>query len=146
MDDAIALFRDPQPIAVVGASANPHKFGFTICKTLKERGFAVYAVNPGAAGEGKNAYYKSLRDIPDGVEAAVVCIRPEKAEQLVDDAAARGIGRIWFQQGADFSNVAAEARGKGIATVIDKCILMYTEPVTGIHKVHRFLWKLIGKY
>jgi predicted CoA-binding protein len=71
---------------------------------------------------------------------------PERAEKVVDDAIAAGFTHLWFQQGKDFRSVVARAEATGITTVSRKCILMYTEPVNGIHSFHRFFSKAVGRY
>ena len=53
--------------------------------------------------------------------------------------------KVSIQQGADFSGSAAKAEAARITTITGKCILMYAEPVGGIHAIHRFFAKLFGK-
>ena len=145
MDESIAQFCKPQRIAVVGVSPTGKGFGYTIFKTLKKRGFEVIPVHPsGDTIDGQNSY-KSLNDIPDIPDSAVVVVQPEAAQQVVSDAAQAGIRNIWFQQGADFSRAEAMAREKGLTPVVNRCILMYSEPVTGIHAFHRFLHDLFSR-
>ena len=146
MNDIIREFMNTEHIAVIGASANKKKFGRYIYDTLKARGRTVYAVNRGAEPVNGDQAYASLEDLPREVDSAVVAVKPESAAQIIEQAARRGIRRLWFQQGADFSDAIAGAEKQGIATVSNKCILMYLAPVTGIHRVHRFLSRTFGKY
>ena len=39
-------FLDSQPIALVGVSRNPKKFGYAVFKELKEKGMKIIPVNP----------------------------------------------------------------------------------------------------
>ncbi len=146
MDDVVKSFLEPGPIAVVGATDSPHKFGREICRVLKDRGHTVYAVNNHAETVGGERAYASVKDLPPDVEAAVVAVRPDQALPVVDDAVARGLKRLWFQRGADFSEAASRAQAAGIATVTGRCILMYASPVTGVHKFHQTLARFFGKY
>jgi len=143
MNKTIESFARPGKIAVVGVSDK--KFGGTIYKTLKQRGYAVFPVHPERTSFDNDKCYKSLGDLPADVKAAIVAVSPKAAMAVVDDAAAAGLTHLWFQQGKDFSGAVTVAKEKGIHTVEKKCILMYAEPVTGIHAVHRFFVRLFGK-
>lgn len=129
-------------IAVVGVSNR--KFGGAIYKELKKRGYNVYAVHPTMESFNGDPCYDSLKSVPADVEAAVVAVSPASAEKVVDDALGRGIKRLWFQRGSDFTRVVEKAEAAGIQTISRKCILMYTQPVTGIHAFHRFLARVFG--
>ncbi len=136
-------FVDQKRIAVVGVSDK--KFGGAIYKTLKKRGYTVYPVHPSRQTFDGDTCYSRLGDLPDGVKAAVVAVSPDVAETIADDAGSAGFTHLWFQQGKDFSSAEKKARSAGIATVSRRCILMYAEPVSGIHAVHRFLARIFGK-
>lgn len=146
MDDTMKSFLEPGPIAVVGASDSPGKFGREIYRALKDRGYTVYAINNRSETVGGERAYASVKDLPPEVEAAVIVVRPEQAHQVVKNAIERGLKRLWFQRGANFSAAASAASAAGIATVQGKCILMYASPVTGVHKFHQTLARFFGKY
>ncbi len=146
MDDTIREFMNAEHIAVVGASANKKKFGRYIYDTLKSRVRNVYAVNRKAESIDEDRAYASLEELPEDVESAVVAVQPESALEVVEQAGRSGITRLWFQRGADFTAAIEAAQKKGIDTVSGKCILMYLAPVTGIHRVHRFLSRMFGNY
>jgi len=141
----IQYFINTKHIAIVGAGSSGKKFGNYVYKELKKKGYTVYPVHPTAETIEGDKVYNNLQSLPDDVDAAFIAIKPEKAETVIDNAIAKGIKHLWFQQGADFSRPAAKAEAAGIKTVTDKCILMYAEPVGGIHAFHRFIWKLFGK-
>ncbi|MBD3333440.1 CoA-binding protein [candidate division GN15 bacterium] len=138
-------FLDNARVAVVGASNNKRKFGYTIYRTLKAKDFPVVPVNPNTTTIDSDTAYPRLTDIPHDIQAAIIVVQPDKAIQAVHDAKAKGITRLWFQQGADFSEAEQLARESGIDTASGKCILMYAKPVNGIHAVHRFLVRLFGQ-
>lgn len=132
-------------IAVVGASSQNNRFGGYIYRTLKQKGYDVVPVNPRAAAIEHDHCYSSLDSIPGQLDAAIVAVKPEKALKVVDDAIAAEVPRLWFQQGADFSEAENRARQAGIETVSGKCIIMYAHPVRGIHRLHRAIADLFGK-
>jgi len=129
---------------VVGVSDK--KFGGVIYKTLKKRKYSVYPVHPTREIFDGDKCYSKLSDLPDGIKTAVIAVSPDAAKTVVDDAVDVGITHLWFQQGRDFSVAMEKAKEKGIKTVEKKCILMYAEPVTGLHAFHRFLARLFNKY
>ncbi len=137
-------FLDNARIAVVGATDNKRKFGYTIYRTLKAKGFEVVPVNPNTDTVDSDRAFHRLTDIETDIQAAIIVVKPEHALEVVDDAKAKGIKRLWFQRGADFSEPEQRARQAGIDTVSGKCILMYAKPVDGIHAAHRFLARLFG--
>lgn len=143
MDQRIEDFVKTRHIAVVGAS--PRKFGGAIYKTLKKRGYTVYPVHPARNTFKGDRCYSNLTTLPSEVEAAVIAVSPSHAMNVIDDARKAGITKLWFQQGANFSEPLKKAEAEGIQTVSGKCILMYAEPVSGIHAIHRFIAKVFKK-
>jgi len=145
MDEIIQNFISSKNIAIVGASNRRMKFGNIAYRSLKKKGYNVYPVNPNQETIGGDRCYPNLLFVPEDVEAVVVVIPPEKAIGLVDKALKMNIDKMWFQRGADFSNLASKAEKAGIRTVSGKCILMYAPPVKGIHAVHRFFSNFFNK-
>lgn len=146
MDQAIRDFVSGKRIAVVGVSRTGKKFGNIVATELKQRGYQVFAVHPEAKEIAGEPCYPNLASLAGKVDGAVICVPPSKAGDVVRDAAAAGIQRIWLQQGAESADVIAQARELGLTTVAGKCLLMYAEPVRSLHGFHRGIMKLIGQY
>ncbi len=146
MSEEIASFLNSSAIAVVGVSKSKMKFGSLAYRTLKGKGYRVFPVNHGLPAHDGDPCYATLSELPEQVDAVVVTIRPEKAVSIVGEAIRSGVKRMWFQQGADFSALASQAREAGLEVVTDKCLLMYAEPVAGIHRAHRFFAKILKQY
>ncbi len=144
MNETIQFISTQNKLAVVGVSDK--KFGGEIYKTLKRHGHTVYAVHPTRKTFAGDTCYSSLKEIPVDVKAAIIVVSPKLAEPIVDDAIAAGLTHLWFQLGKDYSELVRKAEEKGIKTVSRKCILMYAQPVTGIHKFHRGLAKFFGRF
>jgi len=130
-------------IAVIGVSDK--KFGGAIYKTLKKNGYTVYPVHPNKTVFDGDRCFPSVKELPEDVKMAIVAVSAAAAIKVTDEAIETGLTHLWFQQGADFSETVAKADKAGIKTVSKKCILMYAQPVTGIHAFHRFLARLFGK-
>ena len=144
MNQTMSHFLAAQPIAVVGVSDKD--FGGMIYRTLKNRDIKVYPVHPARSEFAEDRCFATLKDLPPDVKSAVVAVSPTSALQVVDDAIAAGYTHLWFQQGAKFDDAEAKAKAAGIQTVSGRCILMYAGELEGVHKFHRFLAKLFGKY
>jgi len=141
-----SALRGVRSIAVVGVSSHKTKFGGSAFRELKKRGYDVFAIHPSMDTFEGVKCYRSLADLPVVPGCALVTIKPEAASPVVEQAVSRGIRTLWFQQGADFSEAVAQAERAGLNVVKGRCILMYAEPVGGLHRFHRFLNKLFRKY
>ncbi len=138
----IEEFIKSQRLAVVGVSKR--KFGGTIYKALKKRGYEVYPVHPTMETFDGDRCYSTLAQLPKKIDAAIIAVSPANAAVVLKDIRETGITKLWFQQGADFSNVIAKIDSDSLQIISGKCILMYAPPVTGIHSVHRFFARLFG--
>jgi predicted CoA-binding protein len=132
-------------IAVVGVSRDPKKFGNAIHKELIARGCRVYGVNPNVKEINGHPCYPDLSALRGEIDGVVICVQPEKASEVLRDAARTGIQNIWLQAGSESAEVLNTAKDLGITPVKGKCILMYMPPVQSFHKFHRFFNRLFGK-
>jgi len=146
MDAVTQDFLTAKRLAVVGVSRNEQKFGTAIYKELKERGFEVYGVNPAMETIAGDKCYPSLAALSGKVDGVVVCIPPAKVPQVIRDAAAAGIKKVWLQQGTTSLEADKTAREACITPVSGKCILMYAGEVKSVHAFHRFFARLFGQY
>jgi hypothetical protein len=130
-------------LALCGASRKK-KFGNTILKELVAKGYRVQLVHPEADSIDGVACVRSLAELREPVGAVVVVVPPAQAEQILRDAAAAGIKRVWLQQGSESEEVVRLGEELGLAVVHGHCILMFAEPAIWIHRLHRF-FKRMGK-
>lgn len=94
MDNEVldGLFR-PKSIAVVGASTQPGKIGYTVLENLIESNYdgAIYPVNPSADEILGLKVYSSVLEIPGPVDAAVVTVPAKLVLQVTDDCGKKGV-------------------------------------------------------
>jgi uncharacterized protein len=112
---------------------------------LRERGSTVYAVNPSAEAIDGVRCYAKLKDLPALVDGVVVVVPPKQTESVVREAAAEGIQRIWLQQGSESRKAIQYCEQYGVEVIHGQCIFMFAEPVTSVHKFHRWAMKVVGK-
>ncbi|WP_455382382.1 CoA-binding protein [Salinispira pacifica] len=141
---AIDDFLSERTLAVVGVSRNGRKFGNAVFDELKAKGFSVYPVNPHAERIGEETCYKSVSQLPPGVGGIVAVVPPQQTEAVVREAEAAGIRKIWMQRGAESDGALDYCAQHGMSAVSGECIMMFAEPVSSVHGVHRFFRRIFG--
>jgi predicted CoA-binding protein len=105
-------------------------------------------VNPNATEVEGAACYPNLAAIPGNVEGLVIASHPGVAADLVKQAAALGVTRVWFHRsfgGGSVSEAALAACGEaGIEPLVGGCPLMYVTPDLP-HRIMRWLLALRGR-
>ena len=83
----------PKSIAVVGASNRTGSLGLSVFRNLIDASYQgiLYPVNPKARSIQGVKAYKTLTDIPDEVEMAVLIVPPEHVENVVKESAKKGV-------------------------------------------------------
>jgi uncharacterized protein len=134
-----------QPIAMVGVSRNPKKFGQMAFRELREKGLNIIPVNP-AGGEilGEKAY-PDVNSLPPQVGGVIVMTKKDQTAAVVREVRNKGIKNIWIQQNSVSKEAIKELEGSNINYITGECILMYHKP-HGFHKFHKAFKKLFGKY
>jgi predicted CoA-binding protein len=141
VDDFVAQ----RNLAVVGVSRQGKKFGNYALRELKQRGYRVFPVHPLAEAIEGDRCYPNFRELPEPVGGVLVVVPPAQTPQVVRDAAAAGIKRVWMQQGAASPEAIQFCQENGLSEVHGECILMFAQPVKSFHNLHRWVWRLLGK-
>jgi predicted CoA-binding protein len=141
---SIDAFVAQPALAMVGLSRSGRKFGNLACRELRAKGYRVYPIHPSAEIIDGVRCYTRFADLPEPVDALLVVVPPAQAANAIREAAAAGIHHVWLQQGAESADVLKLGRDLGLDVVAGQCILMFTKP-TSYHKVHRWIWDLLGK-
>ena len=94
-------FHESQPIALVGVSRNPKKFGYTAFKELKEKGMNIIPVNPYATEILGVQAYPDINSLPSEVKGVIIMTKKDQTPGVVKAAQEKGIKKIWIQQKAD---------------------------------------------
>ena len=133
-------------IAVAGVSRNRNKFGSALFRELSEKGLNVVALNRHMDSFEGQPCYKGIEDLPAEVGSLITVVKPDETRKLLEAAEKKGIRKIWMQQGSESAEAVAFCEEKGLEYVQKACVLMYADPVGSIHKFHRGIAKLFGKY
>ena len=138
-------FIESQPIAMIGVSRNPKKFGYAAFKELKEKGMKIVPVNPVAEEILGEKVYPNIKMLPSDVKGIIIFTKKEKTADVVREAKEKGIKHIWIQQMADTKEAISELKGTDINYITGECILMHYKPHS-IHKFHGILKKFFGRF
>jgi len=141
----IEEFLASEPIALVGVSRNPKKFGFAAFKELKEKGMNVIPVNPNAQEILGIKVYPDIQALPADVKGLIIMTGKDKTADIIKEAREKGYKQIWIQQMAGTPEAIKELEGSDINYITGQCILMHYKPHS-IHKFHRGFNKFFGRF
>jgi predicted CoA-binding protein len=119
-----ALLRKSRRIAVVGLSPKTHRDSNRIARYLLDHGYEVVPVYPRESEILGQKVYRTLRDIPGGVDLVDVFRRSEELPAVVEDAIGARARAIWFQLDCVDEDAARAAQAAGMEVVMDRCIMV----------------------
>lgn len=143
---SIKSFIQLKNIAVIGVSRTGKGFGAAVYNHLKNNGYTVFAVNRIGGFSNNIKLYTSLFKIDHPIDGIITIVPPAETEDVIRVAFDLNITNVWMQQGSSSKDAINFCKEKGINFVSDECILMFAEPVRSIHKIHKWINKLVGKY
>jgi predicted CoA-binding protein len=118
------LLERARRVAVVGLSPKPWRTSNQIAEFLLECGYEVIPVYPRQDEILGQRVYRSVAEIPDGVDLVDVFRRSEVLDEVAVDAVAARAPALWFQLGCVHQAAAERAAGAGATVVMDRCILV----------------------
>jgi predicted CoA-binding protein len=142
---AVDRFLSLKKVALAGASRSERKFGTAVLKDLKAKGYDLRLLHPEATALHGIACFRTPANLPADTEGLILAVPPAQTERLVRQAAERGIKHVWMQQGAESQEAIEFCRENGIEEIHGECILMFVEPLAWFHRMHRWLWRVLGK-
>lgn len=143
-------FLGQRRIALVGLSRDPKDFSRLLFREMCQRGYDMVPVNPAAGDlEGRRCFAR-VQEIEPPPEGALIMTAPRETERVVRDCAEAGVRRIWIHRGGGqgaVSKAAAEFCGQqGMHVVEGYCPFMFLPATPFFHRLHGFLWKVMGRY
>ena len=110
----ISKFFNPKSIAIIGATANPKKFGNAVTMNLLENEnleAEIYLVSHGSKEiEGKKTY-ESILDIPDPIDIAIILVPAKYVDEVVNQCIKKELKGIIIVT-AGFGEVDQEGKKK----------------------------------
>lgn len=121
--DIARVLSNTRTIALLGASHKPERPSHGVMRYLLERGYTVYPVNPGLAGQqllGRTVF-ASLAAIPTRVDMVDVFRQSRFLPDIVDQSVEAGAAVIWTQLGVIDETALGRAEQQGLEVVMDRC-------------------------
>jgi len=141
---SIEQFLAPKKLAIAGVSHDPKKFGNTVYRELKEKGYEVYPINPNLDQINGDPCFHSVAALLVDIRHLLVLTPKSQTLQVVKDAVSKGIDHLWIQQMSETRETLDYLKDKQINLIHKECIFMWVEPVSSIHKFHRTIRKIFG--
>lgn len=123
-----------EPIAMIGVSRDPRKFGFAVFRELKEKGMNIIPVNPHAEEIHGTKVFHDISSLPAGVKGLLIMTGKKSTAGVVKEAKEKGFSQIWIQQSSETPEALNELKGTDINVITGQCILMHYKP----HSIHKF--------
>jgi predicted CoA-binding protein len=122
-DPVLDLLKRSETIAVVGLSDSPLRPSHGVSAYMQIHGYRIIPVNPNITEALGEPAYPTLLDIPERIDIVNIFRRPDRVEEIVDQAIHRQVPAIWMQEQVINERAAEKARRAGIFVIMDRCIL-----------------------
>lgn len=109
-------------IAIIGISPKKERDSNKVATYLLNKGYEIIPVNPGQREILGRECFKTLTDIPCGIDIVNLFLNPMRVPPVVNQAIDIGAQVIWMQLGVINDDAAEKARAAGIRVIMDKCI------------------------
>ncbi len=127
-DELRRLLQRCRRIAVVGLSADPSRPSHRVASYLQRQGCDILPVNPRYAQAGTTVLgqvcHARLEDVPGPVDLVDVFRKTEDVLPVARSAIAIGALGLWQQQGVHNAEADALLRAAGLASVMDRCLMV----------------------
>lgn len=107
-----------QPVkmtVILGASSNPERYSYLVMKTLEEKQFPFYLVNPAYKQIEGHSVASSLGDLPGAVHTVTMYISPERQGAILPDIIKIKPERVIFNPGSESENSIKVLENAGIS-------------------------------
>lgn len=138
-------FWESEKYAVVGHSEKK-KFPVLTYRGLKASGKTVFPIDGSADRIEGDKTFADFDALPEKVDAAILELPKGETKEWVEKAANAGIKNVWLHMNTDTPEAIEVAKEKGINLQRGTCAAMYVTPGTTFHSIHKFIFKIIGKY
>lgn len=122
-DEEIKSILSLRRVVVVGMSRDPVKPAHYVPKFLLRHGYEVVPVNPSADEILGLKVYKSIREVPGGIDVVDVFRPSDQVLPVVKEAVERRPSAIWLQEGIYNEEAVRLALEAGIRTVWNRCMM-----------------------
>ena len=146
--DPLELLFNPRSIAVIGATNTEGKLGYNVFKNLLDHNFQgkLFPVNPGSDHVQGVKAYRSIQDIADDIDAAVIIIPAKHTPAAIQQCCAKGV-RFIINEAAGFSEIGEEGKNierQILAILKDSGTRMLGPNCSGLLNTHHNMVQSLG--
>ena len=125
IDDALVdqILKTTKTIALIGASIKKERPSNSVMRNLLKRGYQVFPVNPGHAGNeilGQKCYSR-LSEIPHEIDMVDVFRGIEHIPSIANEAIKIKAKIFWTQEGLYCEEAEKIAKNAGLKVIMDQC-------------------------
>ncbi len=110
--------------ALVGASADPKKYGYQILEKMVKAGYTVYPINLNEITIQGLLVYKQLEDVKQVIDIVIFVVPPIVTIKILPIIKKLGIKQIWLQPGSESSEVISICQQETIDCIHHRCIMI----------------------
>ena len=105
-------------VAVVGASADRSKYGNKAVRAYVMQGYEVFPVNPKESQIEGLTVYRSVSEIPVGLDRVTVFLPPALGIKVVEEIARKGTQELFLNPGSESDELIEKARTLGLNVIV----------------------------
>jgi predicted CoA-binding protein len=105
-------------VAVIGASANPRKFGNRAVRAFLRQGYTVFPINPNESVVEGLQTYSSVLDVPESIDMATFYVPPDVGEKVMPEVAKKKIPEVWLNPGSESGALIRLARSLDVEPIV----------------------------
>ena len=105
-------------VAVVGASADRSKYGNKAVRAYVIQGYEVFPVNPKETQIEGLRVYRSVSEIPVGLDRVTVFLPPALGIKVVEEIARKGTRELFLNPGSESDELVEKARTLGLNVIV----------------------------
>jgi acetate---CoA ligase (ADP-forming) len=100
-DQTLKTFFSPKGVVIIGASTDPAKLGYVMARNLLRSGYtgAMHYVNPKGGALFDRPLFKTVKQVPNPVDLAVILVAAPVVPETLKACAARGIKAVIIATG-----------------------------------------------
>lgn len=124
-DEIRSILADVKTIAVLGLSPDSTKDSYRVAEYLKNAGYTIIPVYPKEETILGEKVYRSLEEIPFGVDMVNIFRKPDALDAIADACIKRKDVKVfWAQKGIVNNEAAEKAKGAGMRVVQNHCSMV----------------------
>ncbi len=124
LERAVSVLKGARTVAVVGASANPAKYGYELVAVLDELGLQVFPINPKRQEILGRPCSPSVKALPESPDVLVVALAPNVTEKVLSGLTSVPARVIWLPPGCFTEAAEVLARSKAREVLAGICPVM----------------------